>query len=88
VLGLLAWLNLQAQLTLFAVEADVVRSRRLWPRSILQPPLTRGDRRAYRAYAESQRRRPADEQEIDVQFQEPDEKPEAEDATGPDRAGI
>ena len=35
VLGLLAWLYLQAQLTLYAVEADVVRTRRLWPRSLL-----------------------------------------------------
>jgi membrane protein len=34
VLGLLAWFHLQAQLTLYAVEADVVRSRRLWPRSL------------------------------------------------------
>ena len=35
VLGLLSWFYLQAQLTLYAVEADVVRSRRLWPRSLL-----------------------------------------------------
>ena len=38
VLGLLAWFHLQAQLTLYAVEADVVRSRRLWPRSLFSPP--------------------------------------------------
>jgi membrane protein len=68
VLGLLAWLNLQATLTLYAVEADVVRVRRLWPRSLLPPPLTLGDRRAYRAYAETARRRPADEQKVAVRF--------------------
>lgn len=34
VLGLVAWLYLQAQLTLYAVEADVVRTRGLWPRSL------------------------------------------------------
>jgi YihY family inner membrane protein len=34
VLGLLAWFHLQAQLTLYAVEADVVRARKLWPRSL------------------------------------------------------
>jgi YihY family inner membrane protein len=35
VLGLLAWLFLQAELTLYAAEADVVLARGLWPRSIL-----------------------------------------------------
>ena len=34
VLGLLAWLYFQAQLTLYAVEADVVRVKRMWPRSL------------------------------------------------------
>ena len=34
VLGLLAWLYLQAELTLYAAEIDVVLVRRLWPRSI------------------------------------------------------
>ncbi|MHB8340781.1 MAG: YihY/virulence factor BrkB family protein [Mycobacteriales bacterium] len=37
VLGLLWWLHLQAQITLYAVEIDVVRARRLWPRSLLAP---------------------------------------------------
>ena len=40
VLGLLSWLYLGAQLTLYAAEVNVVRARRLWPRSLLQPPLT------------------------------------------------
>jgi YihY family inner membrane protein len=70
VLGLLAWLHLQATLTLYAVEADVVRTRRLWPRSLMPPPLTGGDQRAYRAYAETTRRRPRDEQDVDVSFPE------------------
>jgi YihY family inner membrane protein len=68
VLGLLAWLHLQAQLTLLAVEADVVRARRMWPRSVAPPPLTAGDRRAYRAYVQTARRRPADEQDVNVRF--------------------
>jgi membrane protein len=38
VLGLLAWFHLQAQLTLYAVEADVVRARRLWPRGLRPEP--------------------------------------------------
>jgi uncharacterized BrkB/YihY/UPF0761 family membrane protein len=38
VLGLLFWLYLGAQLTLYAAEVNVVAARRLWPRSLLQPP--------------------------------------------------
>lgn len=68
VLGLLGWLHLQAQLMLYALEGDVVRARRLWPRSVVAPPLTRADRAAYRAYAESTRRRPVDEQDVEVRF--------------------
>lgn len=34
VLGLVAWLSLQATLTLYAAEIDAVRARRRWPRSL------------------------------------------------------
>ena len=34
VLGLLAWLYLQAEVTLYAAEIDVVLVKRLWPRSL------------------------------------------------------
>lgn len=71
VLGLLGWLHLQAQLTLYAVEADIVRVRRLWPRSLAAPPLTHADQRAYRAETEATRRRPAEEERIDVEFHAP-----------------
>jgi uncharacterized BrkB/YihY/UPF0761 family membrane protein len=37
VLGLLCWLYLGAQLTLYAAEVNVVRARRLWPRSRCSP---------------------------------------------------
>jgi uncharacterized BrkB/YihY/UPF0761 family membrane protein len=33
VIGLLTWLYLGAQLTLFAAELNVVRAQHLWPRS-------------------------------------------------------
>jgi membrane protein len=56
VLGLLAWLYLQAELTLYAVEANVVRAYRLWPRSIAPPPYTGQDRRAYQLYAQVEKR--------------------------------
>ncbi len=52
VLGLIAWLYLQAQLTLYAVEINVVRAYRLWPRSLNPPPYTEQDRHAFRLYVE------------------------------------
>jgi membrane protein len=66
VLGLLAWLYLQAQITLYVVELDVVRARRLWPRSIAPPPLTKADLRAYQMYAEASLHRP----ELEVSVRE------------------
>ncbi len=66
VIGLLSWLYLQAQLTLYAVEIDVVREHRLWPRGLHPPPLTAADERAYTLYARTAQRRP--EQDVDVHF--------------------
>jgi YihY family inner membrane protein len=70
VLGLLAWFYLQAQITLYAMEASVVHARRLWPRSMFPPPLNKQDLRAFEMYAKVQQRRP--EQEIDSRFPAPE----------------
>jgi membrane protein len=56
VLGLVAWLYLEAELTLYAVEINVVRAYRLWPRSIAPPPYTEQDRRAFQLYAQVEER--------------------------------
>jgi len=56
VIGLLAWLYLQAELTLYAVEINVVRALRLWPRSIAPPPYTEQDRRAFQLYTQVDKR--------------------------------
>lgn len=66
VLGLLAWFGLQATVTVYAVEADVVRSRHLWPRSMIQPPLNEADKRVLAAGTAAEQRRP--EQRVDVAF--------------------
>jgi Predicted membrane protein len=66
VLGLLGFLFLAAQLSLYAAEINVVRTRRLWPRSIVQPPLTRADRDLLRDVAVAQERR--SEQHVTVEF--------------------
>jgi YihY family inner membrane protein len=61
VIGLLAWIYLGAQITLYAAEVNVVRKRRLWPRAIVQPPLTEADERALKSYAEQEERRPEED---------------------------
>jgi YihY family inner membrane protein len=58
VLGLVSWLFLTAQLTLYAAEVNVVRARKLWPRSLAPPPLTDADREVLDAIAGEERRRP------------------------------
>jgi membrane protein len=69
VLGLLAWLYLGAQLTIFAAEINVVRVRRLWPRSFFSDPLLEADRRALTSSAEVEER--VEEEQVDVTFDPP-----------------
>jgi uncharacterized BrkB/YihY/UPF0761 family membrane protein len=68
VLGLVSLLFLGAQLFVYAAELNVVRARRLWPRSIIQPPLTPADRRTLTALAKQSERRP--EQLVSVEFED------------------
>lgn len=69
VIGLLWWIYMQAQFTMYALEIDVVRTRGLWPRGLVQPPLTEADEQAYEGYVdEEKRRRP---QEVDLRVEEP-----------------
>ncbi|MEY9937467.1 YhjD/YihY/BrkB family envelope integrity protein [Streptacidiphilus sp. MAP5-3] len=70
VLGLLWWLYLGAQLSLYAAEVNVVAMRRLWPRSLVQPPLTRADEHVLDAIALQERRRP--EQHVESHFRRRD----------------
>jgi uncharacterized BrkB/YihY/UPF0761 family membrane protein len=69
VLGLLAWLYLGAQMTIFAAEVNVVRARRLWPRSLFGEPLTDADRRALTYSAEAEER--VKEENVEVDFDGP-----------------
>jgi YihY family inner membrane protein len=69
VILLLTWLALQAQLTLFAAEVNVVRARRLWPRSIVQDPLAEADKDVLTQVAKVEERHP--DQEIQVEFHGP-----------------
>jgi uncharacterized BrkB/YihY/UPF0761 family membrane protein len=63
VIGLLSWLYLGAQTLLYAAEANVVRARRLWPRSLLEP-VTAADVQALRAAARVEERREGERIEV------------------------
>jgi YihY family inner membrane protein len=69
VLGLLAWLYLGAQLTIFAAEINVVRLHRLWPRSFFSEPLLEADKRALTSSAEVEER--VEEENVEVSFEGP-----------------
>ena len=71
VLGLLGFLYLSAQITVYAAEINVVKARHLWPRSIVQPPLTAADREVLSSLALESKRRP--EQFVGVGFRDHEE---------------
>lgn len=71
VIGLLAFIYAVAVLLVVALEVDVVRRRRLYPRSLLTPftddvDLTEGDEQAYTGQAKAMRAKGFEE--IDVRF--------------------
>jgi YihY family inner membrane protein len=77
VLGLLAWIYLEALIVVLAAEADAVRRRRLYPRALLTPftdsvRLTEHDRRAYTSYAKISQFKSF--QEVTVTFDRPPEE--------------
>jgi YihY family inner membrane protein len=70
VIGLLVWLHLIGQITLFGAEINVVRARRLYPRSLLGPPETAADERTLRDLAEVEERHEVEQ--VEVEFADPD----------------
>ena len=59
VLGIIAWITLEALVLVLCAEINVVLHRRLWPRALLTPftdsvVLTPADREAYTGYATAQ----------------------------------
>jgi membrane protein len=75
VLGLIAWIYLEAIVVVLAVEYNSVRSQRLYPRALLTPftdhvDLTRADEASYTQQAEAQRAKGFEE--ITVSFDPPE----------------
>jgi membrane protein len=81
VIGLLAWIYLGAQITFLAAEINVVKARRLWPRT-LKPPLTEADVRALKIYALQEKRRPEMEVLVDVRGESSESARRAEGGPG------
>ncbi|MHB1593348.1 MAG: YihY/virulence factor BrkB family protein [Streptosporangiaceae bacterium] len=76
VLGLAAWLYFAVKVTVYAAEINVVFARRLWPRTIVQPPLSGADQAVMAAQALQNQRRP--EQRVMVSFTaHPEDEPSA-----------
>ena len=68
VIGLLVWLHLIAQLTIYAAEINTVVVRRLWPRSLLGPPDAPADRATLRALAKVEERHEGES--VEVRFED------------------
>ena len=66
VLGLVAWIALGVQVTLYSAEVNTVLHHRLWPRGMVQPPLTEADQRSVALQATENQRRP--EQQVVTSF--------------------
>ncbi len=68
VLGLMAWLYLGVQITLYSAELNSVIANRLWPRGMVQPPLTAADQKSAALQSTENQRRP--EQVVVTRFTE------------------
>jgi inner membrane protein YhjD len=77
VIGLLIWLHLGAQMTLYAAELNVVLERGLWPRSLIGPPVVAADRETYEALAKIEERDVSEH--VEVSFEQPAVAPATED---------
>jgi YihY family inner membrane protein len=77
VLGLIAWIYLAVEITVYSAEINVVLARRLWPRTMVQPPLTEADRASMALQALQNQRR--EEQHVEVSYS--DRPPGAEAAS-------
>ena len=65
-IGLLVWLHLLAQMTLYAAEINVVRNKHLYPRSMREPPSDADEVTLHREAMQEER---VPEERIDVHFE-------------------
>lgn len=66
VLGLIAWFSVAAQMTVYCAELNPLLAHRLWPRGMVQPPLTKADQELAALQATTSQFRPEVEVEVAV----------------------
>jgi YihY family inner membrane protein len=66
VLGLVAWFNVAAQMTVYCAELNPYLVHRLWPRGMVQPPMTKADQELAALQATTNQFRPEVEMEVRV----------------------
>jgi YihY family inner membrane protein len=74
VIGLISWIYLSAHIMLLAAEANVVATRRLWPRSfslMIEQPATQADKRALTQRGKVEERR--QDETVSVEFPKTDD---------------
>lgn len=69
VLGLLALIYLNARITIYCIEANVVKARRLWPRSLTSSNLTEADLRQLDGLAGKEERIKPEQVDVTLQSQ-------------------
>ena len=66
ILALLAFLYLTARLSIYGIEANVVRARKLWPRSLTATNLEEADKAQLTSLAQREGR--TDDEHVRVEF--------------------
>ena len=74
VIGLIVFLHLGGQATLYAAEINVVVARRLWPRGLFGPPEGRADQATLTALAKVEER--DETEQVKVTFESADAEPQ------------
>lgn len=77
IIGLVAWMALASNFFVIGAEVNVVREHRLWPRTLLQPPIIDADEIVLTSQVMKERRRP--EQRIAVEYLRTSPKEKSED---------
>lgn len=85
VIGLMAWIYLEAVVVVLCAELNVVLRRHLWPRALLTQftddvDLTRGDKHAYASYAKAQRFKGFEHIDVDFNRDDTSSRPERGDS--------
>ncbi len=65
-LGLVAWFSIAAQMTVYCAELNALLHHRLWPRGMVQPPLTKADQELAALQATTSQFRPEVEVHVTV----------------------